>query len=185
MTSNKLFLSDQGKLSWSPATVRLGASTIALGIFMDNTIIVAIIGASVAFLSIVVTALLGFLTWSRNIRFQILKDERDRLESKFEVALELLGKGLQNETIDGRLAAMCHHEFPENVSKEFVRLLDEKIFSHEQEFERKKAYFLMAHEMSKAVKEYNVKIQETAEVVDKEFAAKLAVNIIRTGLVRF
>lgn len=152
---------------------------------MDNTITVAVIGASVAFLSVVITTFLGFLTWSRSIRFQILKDERDRLENKFEVALDLLSTGLKEGTINGRLAAMCHHEFPENVRTEFTRLLDERIFSHEEELERKKAYFLMAHEMSKAVKEYNVKIQETAEVVDKEFAARLAVNILRTGLVRW
>lgn len=151
---------------------------------MDKTILVAIIGASVALTGIVVTTIFGFLTWSRNIRFQILKDERDRLEKKFETAMELLGKGLEDGTINGRLAAMCHHEFPENVRNEFIRLTESDVFSNEELFERKKAYFAMAHEMSKAIKEYNVKIQETAEVVDKEFATKLAVNIIRTGLLR-
>jgi Flp pilus assembly protein TadB len=89
---------------------------------MDNTIFIAIIGAGTALLSIVATAFLGFLTWSRNIRFQILKDERDRLESKFEVALELLKDGLSDGEVSGRLAAMCHHEFPENVRNEFKRL---------------------------------------------------------------
>ncbi|WP_287817743.1 hypothetical protein [Idiomarina sp.] len=52
---------------------------------MDNTIIVAMVGASVAFLSIEITTFLGFLNWSRNIRFQILKDERIFAnEEKFE-----------------------------------------------------------------------------------------------------
>ena len=152
---------------------------------MDNSIIVAMIGAGVALLGIIATGVLGFLTWSRNIRFQILKDERDRLESKFEQALDLLSDGLSDGTINGRLAAMCHHEFPENVRNEFIRLLDDKIFSHEEEYERKKAYFFMAHEMSKAIGEYNIKIQETAEVVDKDFAARLAISILKTGIVRW
>lgn len=152
---------------------------------MDTTVIIGIIGALSALAGVIITTILGFLIWSRNIRFQILKDERDRLESKFETALTLLQTGIIEGTINARLAAMCNHEFPKDVREEFEQMVNDKVFSSTDESTKKQAYFSMAHAMSKAIQEYNVKIQETAEVVNKEFAVQLAKNIINSGLLKW
>ena len=38
-----------------------------------------IVIALIALFGVLITAIIGFLTWSRNIKYQILKDQRERL----------------------------------------------------------------------------------------------------------
>ena len=149
---------------------------------METTIIVAIIGAVTALFGVLITAALGFLTWSRNIQHRILTEERNRLEDKFEKALDLLHEGLREGMIHARLYAMCAIEFPENVQKQFQKLLESSVFESNEDFEKKKAMFEMSKEMSLAIKEYDENIRKNATVVDKEFAARMASEILRRQL---
>lgn len=133
----------------------------------------------VALFGVLITASIGFLTWSRNLKYQILKDERDRLEKKGEFILEQYSKCLEENLINGRLAALIYHEFPKNVAEEFQKSIDDGVFLTDNETKKKEAYFNMAFEISKAIREYNIKIQQTNEFVDKQFALKQLSEIIK------
>lgn len=149
---------------------------------MENMLIVAIIGSVTALAGVLITAALGFLTWSRNIQHRILTEERNRLEDKFEKALDLLHEGLKEGTIHARLYAMCAIEFPENVQERFQEIVEANVFEAEKAIEKKKAIFDMSMEMSVAIKGYDENIRKNATVVDKEFALKMASEILRRQL---
>jgi len=147
---------------------------------METSIIVAIIGACVALLGILVTASIGFLTWSRNIKYQILKDERERLEKKSDFILEKYSDALLNNSINAKLVALLMYEFPKNVYEEFEKARKTGVFSTDDKKLKSEAMFTMTFEISKAVRDYNQKIQQTSEFIDKKFALKQFNEIIST-----
>lgn len=140
----------------------------------------AIVAALIALVGVLITAIIGFLTWSRNIKYQILKDERDRLEKKGEFILEKYSECLKENSINGRLAALINFEFPKNVAEEFERAIERGAFSSDNEKDKKEAYFNLAFEISRAIREYNIKIQQTSEFVDKKFAIDQLTEILKT-----
>ena len=85
---------------------------------METSIIVAIIGACVALLGVLITASIGFLTWSRNIKYQILKQYSD---------------SLTNNSINAKLVALIMYEFPKNVNNEFEKARKLGAFSNDDE----------------------------------------------------
>jgi hypothetical protein len=131
-----------------------------------------IIVALVALFGVLVTASIGFLTWSRNLKYQILRDERDRLEKKGDFILEKFSECLAENKINAKLAALINFEFPKNVAEEFEKSVESGVFSTQDESKKKEAFFNMAYEISKAIRDYNIKIQRTSEFVDKQFAFK-------------
>ena len=147
---------------------------------METSIIVAIIGACVALLGVLITASIGFLTWSRNIKYQILKDERERLEKKSDFILEQYSDSLTNNSINAKLVALIMYEFPKNVNDEFEKARKLGVFSSDDEKMKKEAMFNMTFEISKAIRDYNKKIQQTSEFVDKKFALQQFNEIIKT-----
>ena len=146
---------------------------------METSIIVAIIGACVALLGMLITASIGFLTWSRNIKYQILKDERERLEKKSDFILEQYKDSLINNSINAKLVALIMYEFPKNVNDEFEKARKLGAFSNDNEKIKKEAMFSMTFEISKAIRDYSKKIQQTSEFVDKQFALQQFKEIIK------
>lgn len=136
--------------------------------------------ALIALLGVLLTAIFGFLTWSRNLKYQILKDERDRLEKKGDYVLEKYQNCLTENSIDGKFAALVQLEFPKAVGDEFYRALESGVFSSDDKNKKAKAYFNMAYEISKVVRDYNVRIQQTSEFVDKKFALEQFIKIADT-----
>jgi hypothetical protein len=140
---------------------------------------VTIIVALIALVGVLITAIIGFLTWSRNIKYQIIKDERDRLERKGEFILEKYSECLKEKSIDGRLAALINFEFPKNVAEEFEIAIKNGVFSSDNQKDKKEAYFNLAFEISKAIRDYNIKIQQTSEFVDKKFVLDQLTEILK------
>jgi hypothetical protein len=140
----------------------------------------AIIVALIALIGVIITAIIGLLTWSRNIKYQILKDERDRLEKKGEFILEKYSECLRDNSINARLAALINFEFPKNVAEEFERAIEKGVFTSDSEKDKKGAYFNLAFEISKAIRDYNIKIQQTSEFVDKKFVLDQLTDILKT-----
>jgi len=147
---------------------------------METSIVVAIIGATVALFSVLVTALIGFLTWSRNIKYQILKDERERLEKKSDFLLEKYSDALINNVLNAKLVALIMYEFPKNVNEEFEKARKLGVFSTDEKLIKSEAMFNMTFEISKAIRDYNTQIQQTSEFIDKKFALKQFNEIIKT-----
>jgi hypothetical protein len=140
---------------------------------------ISIVVSFIALFGVIITALIGFLTWSRNLKYQILKDERDRLEKKGEFVLDQYAKCLGDNSINAKLAAVLMYEFPKNVAEEFEKWRQDGVFSSDDEQKKKRAYFNIAFEISKAIRDYNKKIQQTNEFVDKQFALKQLTEIVK------
>lgn len=134
----------------------------------------------VTLLGVIFTALVGFLTWSKNLKYQILKDERDRLEKKAELVLELYKNAIFNNSINAKLASLVLIEFPKNVSDEFNKTVEDRVMSSEDIQLKKEAFFRMAYEISLAIKEYDNKILRNAQVVDLPFAKNQFIEIVKT-----
>ena len=146
----------------------------------------AIVGATVALIGIIVTAGLGLLTWTRNLKCQILRDERDRLEKKFGIFLDYYLNCLKKNAIDAPLGAAFAHEFPEPLRAEFENAVQNGAFSSNVDTHVKQhAYFKMAYAMSKAIAEYEKEIRKTYELVDPRRALDIATDIIQSGFLKW
>ena len=123
---------------------------------MSDAVIGAIIGAVVASIGTII----GLLTWTRNLKYQILRDERDRIEKKFDLFLDYFLDCLKKNAIDAPLASTFTHEFPEPIRAEFEAAVQNGAFSNKADPTVKKhAYFSMAFAMSKAKAEYEQEIR--------------------------
>lgn len=152
---------------------------------MSDIIVGAVIGAIIALAGIVITATIGLLTWTRNLKYQILRDERNRLEKKFEIYLDSYLDCLKKNAIDAPLGAIFAHEFPEHVRNEFQEAVKRRAFSSEDPKVKQQAYFKMAYAMSKAIAEYEKEIRKTYELVDPRKALQIAYDIIQSGLLKW
>ena len=151
--------------------------------------VIAIIGASiggaVVLVATIITSGIALLTWTRNIKFEILKDERDRLDQQFELALESFHEGLKSGELPAMLVAKFQHEFPANVRKEFNETISQNILSGSNDEAKQQAYVRLSFEMAKAISKRNAEIRKTAEVVDSQFALNVAMEIIKSGLLKW
>ena len=149
---------------------------------MSDTIVGAIIGAAIASLG----SIIGLLTWTRNLKYQILRDERDRLEKKLDLFLNYYLDCLKKNAIDGPLASAFTYEFTEPIRVEFETAVQSGAFSNEVDTSvKQQAYFNMAYEMSKAKAEYEQEIRKTYELVDAKKAMEVARDIIKRGLINW
>jgi hypothetical protein len=130
------------------------------------------VAAIISLIGVLTTAIIGFLTWSRSLQFQILKEERQRFESKSKLLLDNFSDVLYNKEIDPRLIAMIRYEFPKNVRDEFEKILNDGVFETTDDSVKKKAYIGLVIEISKAINDYDTKIIKTAKGVNTEFAIK-------------
>ncbi|MHC4397530.1 MAG: hypothetical protein ACYS1A_17955 [Planctomycetota bacterium] len=152
---------------------------------MSETTVGVIIGAAIALAGTFITAIIGLLTWTRNLKYQILRDERNRIEKKFEKYLDYYLDCLKKNSIEAPLAATFLHEFPESVRKEFDKALKDGAFSPSDVKVKQNAYFTMAFEMSKTIANYDQDIRKTYELVDPKKAFEIATEIIQKGLLRW
>ncbi|QDT25482.1 hypothetical protein Enr10x_07780 [Gimesia panareensis] len=153
--------------------------TDVVGGSSDTALIIALIGSGTAFLGIIVTTLFGFLTWSRNIKFQILKDERDRFEEKAQIVLEHYHEALNTGKLDVKYVAVILYEFPSEVSKIFRSSMEADVLNAKDIETKQAEYMKLALAMSKSIDNYSQQIKKTAEVVDKKFAMELAMDIVK------
>ncbi|MHC4425736.1 MAG: hypothetical protein ACYSYV_06545 [Planctomycetota bacterium] len=152
---------------------------------MSETIIGVIIGASIALTGTAITAVIGLLTWTRSLKYQILRDERDRLEKKCERYLDYYLDCLKKDAIDAPLGAALVHEFPEAIRDEFSAALKDRAFGSDDTKTKQQAYFRMAFAMSKAIAEYEKDIRKTYELVDPRKALQIATDIIQSGFIKW
>ena len=152
---------------------------------MNDAIVVAIIVASIALSGTFITVLIGLLKWKRNLKYQILRDEKDRLEKRFEICLDQYLDCLKKQAINAPLGAALLFEFPESVRDEFGTTLKSGAFSSSDLAIKQHAYFRMAFEMSKAIANYDKKIHKTYELVSPTKALKIASEIIQSGLMKW
>jgi len=152
---------------------------------MSDTIIGIIIGASIALAGTILTGVIGLLTWTRNLRYQILRDERNRLEKRFEICLDQYLDSLKRQSIDAPLGAAFEFEFPEAVRNEFNTTLKSGAFSSSDLKVKQQAFFRMAFEMSKAIANYDKDIRKTYELVAPSKALQIASEIIKRGLLKW
>ena len=125
------------------------------------------------------------LTWTRNLKYQILRDERNRIEKKFERYLDYYLDCLKKNSIEAPLGAVFLYEFPESVRKEFDKALKGGAFSTNDVKVKQNAYFTMAFEMSKTIANYDQDIRKTYELVDPKKAFEIATEIIQSGLLKW
>jgi hypothetical protein len=152
---------------------------------MSDMVIGAIIGAAIALAGTLITAGIGLLTWTRNIRYQILRDERDRLGKRFEMCLDQYLDSLKKNSIDAPLGAAFEYEFPNAVRDEFERAVKSGAFSSSDKKVKQQAYFQMAFEMSKAIANYDKDIRKTYELVAPSKALQIASEIIQSDLLKW
>jgi len=152
---------------------------------MSETTVGVIIVAVIALAGTFITAIIGLLTWRRNLKCQILRDERNRIEKKFERYLPCYLDCLKKNLIEARLGAAFLWEFPESVRKEFGKALKGGAFSANDVKVKQNAYFTMAFEMSKAIANYDQDIRKTYELVDTKKGFEIATEIIQRGLLKW
>lgn len=152
---------------------------------MGEAVIGTIIGAAIALTGTGITACIGLLTWTRSLKYQILKDERDRLEKKSERYLDYYLDCLKKNAIDAPLGAALLHEFPESVREEFQAALKSHAFGSDDTTSKQQAYFRMAFAMSKAVAEYEKDIRKTYELADPRKALQIVTDIIQSGFLKW
>jgi len=147
---------------------------------MNDTVISAIIVAATA----LVATFASLFSWRRNLKLQILRDERKRLEKRFEICLAQYLDCLKKQSIDAPLGAALLFEFPESVRDEFGTALKSGVFSSNDLKEKQQAYFRMAFEMSKAIANYDDLIRRTHRLVDAKKAVERVSEITKSGLLK-
>lgn len=152
---------------------------------MSDTIIGTIIGAAIALAGTAITAIVGYRTWTRNLKYQILKGERDRFEKKFEKYLDYYLECLKKNAIDAPLGATLAFEFPEAIKKQFREAIESGAFSSNDPKVKQKAYFQMAFEMSKVLAEHETEIRKTCELVDSKKSFQVVKDVIQSGLLKW
>jgi len=145
----------------------------------------AIIGAAIALAGTAITAIVGYLMWTRSLKYQILKGERDRLEKKFERYLDYYLDCLKKNAIDAPLGATLAFEFPGDIQKEFRDAIKSRAFSTDDLKAKQEAYFGMAFAMSKVLAEHEKEIRKTYELVDSKKAFQVIKDVIRSGLLKW
>jgi hypothetical protein len=152
---------------------------------MSDTIIGAIIGAAIALAGTGITAFIGYLMWTRSLKYQILKGERDRLDKKFERYLDYYLDCLKKNSIDAPLGAKLAFEFPEPIKNQFSKAIKSGAFSTDDLKTKQEAYFGMAFEMSKILAEHEKEIRKTYELVDSKMAFQVVKDVIQSGLLKW
>lgn len=152
---------------------------------MTDTIIGAIIGAAIALAGTGITAFLGYLMWTRSLKYQILKGERDRLEKKFERYLDYYLDCLKKNAVDAPLGATLAYEFPEAIQKQFREAIKSGAFSTDDLKIKQEAYFEMAYAMSKVLAEHEKDIRKTYELIDPQKPFQVVKDVIQSGLLKW
>lgn len=149
---------------------------------MSDTISGAIIVASIALAGTAITAIVGFFTWGRSFKYKALKEERDRLDKKFERYLDYYLDCLKKNAIDAPLGATLTFEFPEPIQNQFGEALRKGAFSGDDPKVKQEAYFQMAFAMKKILSEYEKEIRKTYQLVDPQKSFQIIKELIQSSL---
>ena len=152
---------------------------------MSDTIVGAIIGASIALFVTAITAIFGYFMWAQKLKYQILRGEKERLENKFEKYLDYYLDCLKKNAIDAPLGATLTFGFPEAIRNQFGEALRNGAFSGDDIKVKQKAYFDMAFEMEKTLAKYEKEIWKTYELVDPQKAFQVVKEVIQSGFLKW
>lgn len=119
---------------------------------MSETLLGVVVGGFLTGIGTLITTYLHHKKWKIEQRINILETRKERLEELSQKTLNKIHEGMSKNSYDTNMISDIDFLFPENVFKAFNTFMDEAIKSDQDDNVKKNAYYIIAREMKKAIK---------------------------------